>query len=84
MSCVSNDYSCSEVPAYSDILDHVRKKTVQEGKAGINHVAENQASEVPAYSNILDQIRKKTVQKGEADIGDVSGHHADEAPDDDM
>ena len=34
MSCASKDKRTSEVPTYSEILDKIRKETVQKDEAG--------------------------------------------------
>ena len=35
MSCASKDRNTSEVPTYSEILDKIRKETVQKDEAGV-------------------------------------------------
>ena len=35
MSCESKDKNSSEVPTYSEILDKIRKETVQKDEAGV-------------------------------------------------
>ena len=46
MSCVSKDSSFSEAPAYSDILDQIRRESVQKDEARVDDVLK-QAYEAP-------------------------------------